>query len=120
MANIDNEEVYNQHVITELTDEEVRKVDEWMDESDQDSIDYFFEQVAEYGAREAAKMVYILDEGAEEPAPGRKTKRNYKYIILSGNISEGFEAFGPFDTMDEASDKFPGPDARIMTLKQVK
>ena len=113
MANTDNEEVYNQHVLTELTDEEVRKVDEWMDESDEDSIDYFFEQVVEYGAREAAKHVYILDDEDETP----KKKKVNKFIILSGNISEGFEAHGPFDSMDEASDAFPGPDAWIMTLK---
>lgn len=37
-------------------------------------------------------------------------------IWLSGNLSEGFRAFGPYSSMDEAFDAHDGQDGWAMTM----
>ena len=43
-----------------------------------------------------------------------------KYIVLSGNPSEGFQAFGPYDNFDDAadSDAAQQPFSWIMPLNK--
>jgi hypothetical protein len=41
-------------------------------------------------------------------------------IYLAGNISEGYEAFGPFENFDEACEAFDGVEGWVMELKNPK
>jgi hypothetical protein len=38
------------------------------------------------------------------------------YIFLSGNISDGFIAYGPYLTLDEACDRHDGVEGWVMKL----
>lgn len=40
-----------------------------------------------------------------------------KFIYLAGNISEGFEAYGPMDSFDDVCEIFDGMEGWVMELK---
>jgi hypothetical protein len=41
-------------------------------------------------------------------------------VFLTGNLSEGFEAYGPYDNMDDACNAHEGEEGWLMTLNMVK
>lgn len=41
-------------------------------------------------------------------------------VFLTGNLSEGFEAHGPYGSMDEACDVHTGDEGWLMTLNMDK
>jgi hypothetical protein len=107
-----DEEIYNQKILPELNGDEIRRVDEWLDESDSDSIDYFFQQVVENGVREACLNVYIFDDKEKKPSPPGK------YVLLLGSPVKGYRAYGPFNSFEEASDQDYNNNGCIMQLRR--
>jgi hypothetical protein len=39
-----------------------------------------------------------------------------QYVVLVGNLSDGFKALGPFNSFEEACEACPGPDVWVMRL----
>jgi hypothetical protein len=42
-----------------------------------------------------------------------------KFIYLAGNVSEGFKAFGPFKSFDEACEECEGVEGWVMELNSI-
>ncbi len=39
-----------------------------------------------------------------------------KFVFMLGNVSEGFTAYGPYDSLDEACDTWEGAEGWAMEL----
>ena len=41
-----------------------------------------------------------------------------QYVAMVGNLSEGFEVFGPYQSFDDAAEAHPGSDVWIMPMQR--
>ena len=64
----------------------------------------------------SSRYASLLEASSLELANQEKNMDDLKYIIMSGNLNDGFVAYGPYDSFDEADEGSDGAEVWIMSL----